>query len=113
MGYILKNTVVDSANDKFYFGGANGRYEILNNNANTTSTMTALNRYHTVNKIPTEIEIPKGGMAEVTLLWKWVEVDDALDTEIGKSVTDDNNTYDLTIWIEFEKTNEKCVVNKD
>lgn len=113
MGYILKNTVVDSTNDKFYFGNANGRYEILNNHANTTSTMTALNRYHTVNKIPTEIEIPKGGMAEVTLLWQWVEVDDALDTEIGKSVTEENNTYDITIWIEFEKTNEECVVNKD
>lgn len=113
MGYILKNTVTDSNDDIFYYGGANKQYKILNQDTNTTYTKLALNRYQTETEIPTNIEIPNGGMAEVTLFWKWVEEDDELDTEIGKSVTDDNDTYDLTIWIEFEKTDEKCVVNND
>lgn len=113
MGYILKNTVKDSKDDKFYYGAANGKYSILNKDANTTYTPSGINKFHTANRIPTEIEIEKGGIAEVTLFWKWVEEDDELDTEIGKSVTDDNNTYDITIWIEFEKTDEKCVINKE
>ena len=113
MGYILKQTVVDAPKDNFYLGRANDGYLILNDLLKSEDyTQIGLNRYHTLYPVKTNVEIPKGKMAEITLLWEWVDKDD-LDSKIGNSVTQDNDTYELTISIEFEKKNEACIVNKE
>ena len=65
-----------------------------------------------------DIEIEKSNdsdefanIQEIYLLWKWVEVDDDLDTLIGSSIDELNNKYHLTISFDYEKQNNHCIIN--
>ena len=87
-------------------------YQILNKDANTTHTFGSLTGYHTENNIDIDpnIEIEVGETKEISILWKWVEVDNVLDTQIGSNVKTIGNEYSLTVSIDFERINNTCLL---
>lgn len=117
MGYIIKYTNRNMNNYKFLYGGVNN-YQILNTDSQTITSAGALTGYHTERNIDSDIEIDVpnandefANVQEIYLLWKWVEVDDDLDTKIGSSINESNNKYHLTISFDYEKQNSHCVIN--
>ena len=117
MGYIIKYTNRNMNNYTFPYGGVNN-YQVLNTDSQTITSAGALTGYHTERNIDLGIEIDKpnannefANVQEIYLLWKWVEVDDDLDTKIGSSINESNNKYHLTISFDYEKQNNHCVIN--
>lgn len=111
IGYIIKSAL--NVNDPYtYFYGDNTNYQILNKDTNTTHTYGSLTGYHTENNISMNpsIDIEVGETKEISILWKWVEIDNDLDTKIGSSVSTIGNTYSLTVSIDFERVNNTCVL---
>lgn len=111
IGYIIKSAL--DVNDPYtYFYGDNNNYQILNKDTNTTHTFGSLTGYHTENNIEMDpnIEIEVGETKEISILWKWVEIDNELDTKIGSSVSTIGNEYSLTVSIDFERINNTCVL---
>ena len=96
MGYIIK----DNPNNHYYFGSSNiNGYEILNRNINTI-----INNNHTKNVIsmPIQLKSKEKGL-ELSLLWKWLDKDDELDTYIGNlAAIDENTRYTLTLSIQYK-----------
>jgi len=112
MGYFIRYSARE-AKDFTYFYGASDEYTILNRD-----NQTIFNNLHTKRIIPftgKEITIPKGDGVDIYLFWRWEEVDDTLDTLIGKEATkfkEDgktlNDKYSLTVSIDFDSTNKYC-----
>ena len=105
MGYIIKYA---EGNDKHYtyFYGGNDYYEILNQDS-----LTERNQQHTKRSIPfgtNGISLKKGETIEISLLWKWVSLDDELDTDIGISQDLD---YQLTVSFDFTTIEKHCKKN--
>lgn len=89
-----------------------GSMNILNKDNNTVySTILGstgeLSNYHTTRTIPiTGIEIPVNTEAGFIIYWKWLSVDDNLDTKIGSQNTDID--YTLTVSLDYERTDIHC-----
>lgn len=111
IGYIIKSAL--DVNDPYtYFYGDKDEYKILNKDTNTTHTFGSLTGYHTENNISFDpnLEIEVGETKEISILWKWVEIDDELDTKIGSSVSTIGDTYSLTVSIDFERISNNCTL---
>jgi len=111
IGYIIKSAL--DVNDPYtYFYGDKNEYKILNKDSNTTHTFGSLTGYHTENNISFDpnLEIEVGETKEISILWKWIEVDDELDTKIGSSVSTLGDTYSLTVSIDFERISNSCTL---
>lgn len=111
IGYSIKSALND--NDPYtYFYGSSNTYEILNKDTNTTHTYGTLTGYHTENNISINpgLEIEVGETKEISILWKWVEIDDELDTTIGNSYSTIGDTYSLTVSIDFERVDNTCTL---
>lgn len=108
IGYSIKSALND--NDPYtYFYGSSNDFKILNRDSNTVNTYGALTGYHTVNNISIDgLEIEVGETKEISILWKWVETDDELDTAIGTGYDTIGNLYTLTVSIDFERINNTC-----
>lgn len=112
MGYFIRYSARE-AKDFTYFYGDSDKYAILNKDS-----LTTFNNLHTKRIIPftgNEITIPKGDGVDIYLFWRWEEVNDELDTLIGKEATkfkEDgktlNDKYSLTVSIDFDSTNKYC-----
>lgn len=112
MGYIIKHS--KSMDDHYtYYYGSQKAYEVLNKDSKTTHSYGALTGYHTENNIDISpaITIPIGEETEISLLWRWVDTDSILDTKIGDMVSNDNNSYTITVSIDFERTSTYCKLN--
>ena len=92
MGYIIKDPST-------YYLGASSKYEILNDGSEKTDSEKIVS-------VPITIE--NGSYTEISLLWKWVEENDRVDTLIGNKATDLNTIYELTVSVEFKVLNEQC-----
>lgn len=111
IGYIIKSAL--DVNDRYtYFYGTNNSYTILNKDAKTTYSYGTLTGYHTLNNIEINpnIEIDVDETKEISLLWKWVSVDDELDTYIGNNISSLEDTYSLTISIDFVRESNTCTL---
>ena len=109
IGYIIKSAIND--NDPYtYFYGDSNNYQILNKDNNTSHTTGSLTGYHTENNISINpnLEIEVGETKEISILWKWVDLDNQLDTTIGKSYSTIGDTYTLTVSIDFERISNTC-----
>lgn len=121
MGYIVRHNTKVGANKYYYGNEKNGNaeiYEILNNDSNKTVPSNG----HNVRRITfgDGINVPKGAKIEngdaldLTLFWKWVEIDDLEDTAIGNmaATVDGELKYKLTVSIDFERVNNNCPVKE-
>lgn len=118
MGYIIhysNHNDTTSTNRIYYYGAKNDAYTILNKDADrvgyTPSGIAGRSysnkqiEFNTANK--PVIRIPKGEGIEISLLWKWMEVDDEADTAVGIYANDHadgiNNLYTLTVGFDFSQ----------
>jgi len=103
IGYSIKSAL--NFNDPYtYFYGSSNNFEILNKDSNTTHTYGTLTGYHTENNISIDgLEIEMGETKEISILWKWVDIDNELDTAIGKGYETLGSVYTLTVSIDFER----------
>ena len=111
IGYIIKSAL--DVNEPYtYFYGDNNNYKVLNKDNNTTHTFGSLTGYHTENNISfnPNLEIEVGETKEISILWKWVNIDDELDTIIGSSYQTIGDTYALTVSIDFERESNTCTL---
>lgn len=111
IGYIIKSAL-DVNKPYTYFYGNNNNYSILNKDANTIYSSGTITDYHTTNNINIDpnIEIDVGETKEISILWKWVDIDDNLDTQIGSNYQTLGDTYSLTVSIDFERESNTCVL---
>lgn len=125
MGYAIRKINPDSITNTYYYGAASGtdaqRFNILNldpqadNDIYPTLTGKGLQGYYSNREINLNeneyIEIPAGDSVEIVILWKWVEINDELDTKIGNLAVDDNR-YILNVRVGFDKTNQYCTLTE-
>ena len=111
IGYIIKSALNPSDPYTYYYGSSN-EYKVLNKDTRTTHTFGSLTGYHTENNvnITPNIEIEVGETKEISLLWKWVHIDDELDTKIGSNLSTIGDTYSLTVSIDFERESNTCTL---
>lgn len=112
IGYVIKSALND--NDPYtYFYGSSTDYQVLNKDLNTTHTIESSTEYHTENNISIDpnIEIDVGETKEISILWKWVNIDDALDTTIGNNYATLGDQYSLTVSIDFERVSNTCTLS--
>jgi len=108
MGYIIKYSPVQS-NDTLYFYGSSTKYQVLNLDSATTIQGSHTNR--NISFEPNTIPIPQDKGIEISLLWEWVEENDALDTLIGMESANINGEFTLTVRIDFTKIHDHCKLN--
>lgn len=103
MGYIIKYTKETDRNWTYMYGSKDN-YEILNldNNAIKNGNNNIINLPYDGSKIVLE----PGEEVVISILWKWVDINDELDTAIGNINTD--NDYALTVSIEYNQVNRFC-----
>lgn len=107
MGYILRYYVKDDSSKDMkyhYFYGENNSYKVLNLDSNATK-----NNYDGLFSNTIKAEYDKSSpiilkpnsknSVEIDLLWKWLNIDDEVDTEIGK--IRNNTDYTITVKIEY------------
>lgn len=116
MGYVIKYSKSNDTNYTFYYGAEN-RFAILNQDA-TTKTVIGDRATNEKDILFTpNITIPKGGKAEISLIWEWVGTDDVADTAVGtyagrkNSDTSINDLYELVVRIDFETENQHCTLS--
>lgn len=104
-GYIIKYT---KASDPWeYFYGGNNSYKVLNRDDNAVkSTDGSYINEITIQDNDKYIELAPGEEATIALLWKWVEVDDELDTAIGS--IKDEQIYSIMVGIGYETESSVC-----
>ena len=105
MGYVLRKT--NEGKDAYYFGNVDD-YKILNSYTSPENRIYNLNDTYTSYKDISlnDIEIDVGEEIELSILWKWV--DHEQDYKIGRYVIDHNDTYYLTISINYEVEENMC-----
>lgn len=115
MGYILRYYVPSNSTQEtkyHYFYGSNDTYKILNQDNSVIknnhdglfrNTITAS---HDASS-PIELDPAKKdkNRVEIDLLWKWMDIDNQVDTEIGKIKNDTD--YTITVRIDYH-TVDKC-----
>ncbi len=89
MGYIIKDL-------NNYYLGSNKNYSLLN----TTSSLT------TEKDLNMAIALKNGEQTEISILWKWLDIDDDVDTSIGN--LSETKEYALTIKITYEVEKNAC-----
>ncbi len=124
MGYIIKYTKYDADSKpasplwSYYYGG-NDTYEILNKDGtrdDDNSISDGIYKYGVENTLKTPIsgsdpiELNSGEVVEISLLWKWVEVDDKLDTAIGSSLKD--QMYEILVSVDYDRESKSCKISK-
>jgi len=111
IGYVIKSALNDNDPYTYYYGSSND-FKVLNKDLNTTHTTGSLTGYHTENNISIDpnIEIDVGETKEISILWKWVNIDDALDTTIGNNYATLGDQYSLTVSIDFERVSNTCTL---
>ncbi len=97
MGYIIKDL------NQYYFGNSNDQYVILHRHAKTEKTGNL-----TKNVIEVPLTIPQNEKKEISLLWKWVDTDNLVDTFIGNQAKQSDVNYRLTVSIQFTTTKTAC-----
>jgi len=105
MGYIVKYTKFKDNNWNYWYGG-NNSYRILNNDSNATKDYANGNNSITMPSTSNPIELVPGEEVTIALLWKWEEVNDKLDTEIGK--IKQTQKYEITVSLDYTKTSQSC-----
>ena len=111
IGYIIKSAL--DVNEPYtYFYGSNNNYKILNKDDKTTYSYGTLTGFHTVNNIELDpyIEIDVNETKEISILWKWVDIDNQLDTYIGNNVDTLGNEYSLTLSIDYVRESNTCTL---
>lgn len=118
MGYIIKYDKDAFTPTKYYYGSSNN-YKILNSDSTTTiSTGIASGYKHTRNSIDfgtDTIEVGIGETIEISLLWKWVDLNN-LDTKIGSIINtisplnNKGDNYQLTVSIEYDVESIHCTL---
>ena len=86
MGYVLKDV------NEYYFAN-NRSYRVLNNHLENI-------------KVP--LLIPSNGKSEISLLWKWLELNDQVDTDIGNLAATKKLDYSLIVGIKYEVVKDEC-----
>ncbi len=107
MGYVIKYAAPEDKEYTYYYGSKTG-YTILNQDTNVKNNY-ATNR--NINKkeidFASGITLPQGKGMEISLLWKWVDVDNVADTAVGNFAYQHNDKindmYKLTLSIDFLK----------
>ena len=95
MGYVIKDYT-----GTYHYGTSDDGYLVLENHTEE-------------NQIDTPTTLQPGESTEISILWKWIETNDELDTMIG-NLADENledTLYSLTIGIHFETKNTTCDPN--
>lgn len=105
MGYIVKHTKFKDNNWNYWYGG-NNSYKILNKDSNATKDYANGNNAITMPSTSNPIELVPGEEVTIALLWRWEEVDDNLDTEIGK--IKQTQKYKITVSLDYTKTSQSC-----
>ncbi len=106
MGYIIKYSKADDSDYTYYLSKGDitskGKYDYIPENyvlLNKGVTNTTEHKEN-IDFNDKKINIKNGDTATISLFWKWVEVNDKLDTEIGKIVTD-KDQYKLTLGVYY------------
>lgn len=100
MGYVIKDY-----NNNYYLGKSGNStddsiYELLNHDR--------VNYYNVGNP---SIVLKPGEKTEITLNWRWIELNDKLDTKIGQYAADnkDDTIYSIRVGIHFTVEKDECV----
>lgn len=121
MAYKIRGNDKYTTNNKYYYGNSKNDdtgYTILNKDTMDIDGSTYSPWHHTYKELDIadadKITIPKDEVAEIGVLWKWVD-DDKNDYKIGEKAID-LNKYKFYLAIKYEKPKEFCKldeVNKD
>lgn len=119
MGYKIRGNDKYTTVNKYYYGNASDAgYIILNKDTTDIDGSTYSPWYHTYKELDIasadKITIPNNDVAEIGVLWKWID-DDANDYKIGEKAIDVNK-YKFYLAIKYEKPKEFCKLdqtNKD
>ncbi len=113
MGYIIKHSRDTSNNWNYYYGDENSKYWILHSHDNTQKL--SYEKFQSdIEFNDRKIEIEPNETIMISVFWKWEEVDDKLDTEIGnhaaEKITNEtiNDIYSISIGINFDTKNNSC-----
>ena len=103
MGYVVKYTKPNEDNWNYIYGSSN-EYKILNLDSNANQNY--INNENSIKvDIQDEMTLNPGEKITVSILWKWVEVDDELDTKLGNIATEE---YVITISLDYKEVNNYC-----
>lgn len=116
IGYKVRY-IDNTSLDNIYYYGSQSEYKILSKDNLTTysvrgSQIGELFNYHTTRNIDissSPLIIPKDESIEISLLWEWADIDDDLDTTIGKQTI--NIDYTLTVSIDYSRVDTHCNIN--
>lgn len=106
MGYIIKYTKPNQDNWNYIYGDERN-YNILNLDPNVVKTVNG-SYENTISIETNEITLNPGESTIISLLWEWVDIDDTLDTEIGKIATEE---YSILVSLDYTTTNSYCNIN--
>lgn len=123
MGYIVKYTRRQDNTWKYFYGGKDNQFTILNQNKDSDSTTPVISTEGTI--VSNKVTLPRGSSetielepkedVAISILWKWVEANDILDSKIGniaKSIGKENYPndamYALTVSFEYETDKSYC-----
>lgn len=117
IGYKIRGNDKYTAVNKYYYGNANAddtAYTILNKDTTDIDGSTYSPWHHTYKELDIaeadKITIPNNEVAEIGVLWKWVD-DDANDYKIGEKALDVNK-YKFYLAIKYEKPKEFCKLDE-
>ncbi len=112
MGYIIKHSKTDENDWTYYYGDKNDQYWVLNSHNKTIKEAT--DKFKAIIDFnDKKIDMKPNEVVVISLFWKWVEIDDNLDTLIGnhvaKKATDSsiNDMYGISIGLNYD-TNLNC-----
>lgn len=130
MGYIVKATDPDDDTKSFYYlknkdftdtfaNYSDDVYKVLNDGTKGGEVTVDFRTLGTnddkieEDRIGKIIKIEPGETKEIAILWKWVELDDTVDTSVGQAVGNDpvNNLYAINVGIEYTIYNNECIKN--
>jgi len=116
MGYIIKWEPAEISKSTVYYYGKQEDYKILNKDIDPRS-VNYLGKQINFKDKNAEITLMPKESAAISILWKWVEIDDEsdkLDTKIGNQAAESefletlNDKYKLSVGLDMEIYNDKC-----
>lgn len=112
MGYIVRYSRDRDMDYTYAYGQKDEKYWILNKHENTLKEGS--DRFTSTIEFEKPIELEPNEKVEVTVFWRWEEVDDTLDTLIGNHAAEKlvnatiNDMYRLSIGFNFETKVTSC-----
>lgn len=115
MGYVIKYTKRSDDTWKYFYGGTNNKFDVLNrdnessranNGVRTENSITLPNNTSSSKE---SIELTPGEEVAISILWKWVEIDtasDKLDTKIGNITSDQD--YSIMVGFKYTTKDSYC-----